>query len=286
MSGDDAQRPQLIVGDDGSPPADVVWLWVNNHDWPGWRITVVTARPVLAGPPPGDRSVLRPVPPPPGRRLFGDHPTTTVEFLTADGDPRLVLDRCTDATLMAVGPRGRGFLKRLHLGSTVDWLLSEHRPLVPLLIVRSARPTRHVVLCVDGSEHAQAAAEALARLPWIGSCRITVLGICDRGDDPEAGVRMATAAIGGSGAEIAPRITTPGGDIRDAILRTLDDERPDLTALGIRGRGGLHRVTIGSTTHAISQHADCSVLVVRKPDPADLTPTATGESRVSAPTSG
>lgn len=37
----EARHP--VFGDDGSAAADVVWLWINNHRWPGWRISVVTA---------------------------------------------------------------------------------------------------------------------------------------------------------------------------------------------------------------------------------------------------
>ena len=33
------EEPRLVVGDDGSASADVVWLWINNHSWPGWRIS-------------------------------------------------------------------------------------------------------------------------------------------------------------------------------------------------------------------------------------------------------
>ena len=33
----------LVFGDDGSPAADVAWLFINNHRWPGWRLEVVTA---------------------------------------------------------------------------------------------------------------------------------------------------------------------------------------------------------------------------------------------------
>ena len=42
-----AGRPRLVVGDDGSPSADQVWSWVNNHHWPGWQICVLTAKPPL-----------------------------------------------------------------------------------------------------------------------------------------------------------------------------------------------------------------------------------------------
>ncbi|MGY1740420.1 MULTISPECIES: universal stress protein [unclassified Blastococcus] len=267
---DSDPRPQLVVGDDGSPPCDVVWLWVNNHRWPGWRISVVCAHPVTSGPPPGERGRLRPAPPVPGRQLFTPGPGTTVEHLEADGDPRVVLDSCTGAALMAVGPRGRHFLKRMHLGSTVDWLLSAHRPLVPLVIVRSARPVRQVVLCVDGSGHAQAAAEALARLPWLGDVRVTVLAVCERGVDPEAAVDAAAAVVAPAG-DVVRRVTQPGADVRTSLLRALDEERPDLVAIGSAGRAGpLRRRTLGATADAITASAACSVLVARRPDPADL----------------
>ena len=38
----------LVLGDAGSTGADVAWLWVCNHRWPGWRAEVVTAeRPLV-----------------------------------------------------------------------------------------------------------------------------------------------------------------------------------------------------------------------------------------------
>lgn len=42
---------RLTFADDGSAGADVVWLWLNNHAWPGWAVEVLTVHPVTAGPP-------------------------------------------------------------------------------------------------------------------------------------------------------------------------------------------------------------------------------------------
>src|SRR5207342_301857 len=59
------EAPQLVFGDDGSAAADVVWLWVNNHRWPGWRISVVTAvKPPLGAPVGTERSTAHPWEPP------------------------------------------------------------------------------------------------------------------------------------------------------------------------------------------------------------------------------
>jgi hypothetical protein len=67
----DSAVPRLVVGDDGSAAADVVWLWVNNHRWPGWRIAVVSARIPPVGPPVGaERATLHPWEPPHPRKLL------------------------------------------------------------------------------------------------------------------------------------------------------------------------------------------------------------------------
>ena len=106
----------------------------------------------------------------------------------AEADPRLVLDSFTDAGLLAIGPRGAGLLKQLGLGSTAEWLISAHRPLAPLAVIRSARPTRTVLLCVDGSLHARRATRTLARMPWITDTHVTVLGVADGSPGIERGV--------------------------------------------------------------------------------------------------
>lgn len=257
------KAPRLVFGDDGSAASDVTWAWVGAHSWPGWRISVVTARPTatpvsreLAEPHPWDPPVRRELPPGGG--------LNEVEHLVAEADPRLVLDSFTDAALLAVGPRGQGLLKRLHLGSTAEWLVSGHRPLVPVVVVRSPRPTRNVLLCVDGSAHAQRAAQTLRDLPWIGSCRITILGVVGLDPDVERGSARAAELL----ADCDPTVvlTDPSKDlasyeVRAVILRTIDRERPDLVAVGTRGIGGLPRMVLGSTASAVVHHAECSVLV-------------------------
>jgi len=267
------KSPQLVFGDDGSPAADVVWLWINNHPWPGWRISVVTAQPPPNGPPVAhERSTLHPWEPPSPRQLFAADDDTQVEHLMAEADPRIVLDSCKDAALVAVGPRGLGVLKRLLLGSTTEWLVSAHRPLAPLVLVRSAHRTRQVLLCVDGSVHAQEAARSLARLPWIDDCDITVLGVRGGHADPDRGVEEAAAVLHAAGVRlVGRRLTDSVGqtatfDVRSTILDTIADINPDLVAMGTRGQGGIRRVVLGSTASAVVHHAPCSVLIVRAHD--------------------
>lgn len=260
--------PQLVFGDDGSAAADVVWLWINNHAWPGWRISVVTAsKPPLGAPVGSERSTPHPWEPPTPRRLLTPGDGVHVEHLLAEADPRLVLDSFTDAALLAIGPRGAGLLKRLGLGSTAEWLISAHRPLAPLAVIRSARPTRTVLLCVDGSLHARRATRTLARMPWVGDTHVTVLGVVDGSPGIERGVGDAATMLEAHG--VAGVSTHLGGalpqvatfDVRSTILETIDTIAPDLVVMGPRGFGGLRRAALGSTASAVLRHAACSVLI-------------------------
>jgi nucleotide-binding universal stress UspA family protein len=260
--------PILVFGDDSSAAADVVWLWINNHQWPGWRISVVTAsKPPLGAPVGPERSTPHPWEPPAPRRLLATSNGVHVEHLMAEADPRLVLDSFTDAGLLAIGPRGAGLLKQLGLGSTAEWLISAHRPLAPLAIIRSARPTRTVLLCVDGSLHARRATKTLIQMPWLSGARVTVLGVADGSPGVERGVDDAARLLESHGitevnthlARAIPQVAT--SDVRSTILKAIDNTSPDLVVMGPRGLGGLRRAALGSTASAVLRHAPTSVLI-------------------------
>ncbi len=266
MSG---KQPQLVFGDDGSAAADVAWLWVLNHTWPGWRVSVVTAKhDPEAGK--GPDSGLRPWEPEVPRRMFDSSPEVVLEHLAAAADPREVLASFPDANLIAIGPRGSGALKAMHVGSTAESLLSSEQPLAPLAIIRSARPTRDVVLCVDGSPHAQRAAEVLAGMPWVSGCTVRILGVADGSADPTAGMAAAAEVVSRSGAavdevEAVAMRRMLAMDVKSTILDYVADTEPDLVAMGTRGEGGLKRLLLGSTASAVAHYARCSVLITRLP---------------------
>ncbi len=263
----------VVFGDDGSSSADVAWLWLTNHAWPGWRVSVVTARPPADGPVVGAaRATPHPWEPESPRRLPGAEDSPPVEHLLAEADPRLVLDSFGDAGLMVIGARGTGPMKRLHIGSTAEWLVSAHRPLVPVVVVRSARPTRRVLLCVDGSDDARLAARTLAGMPWVGGASVTVLGVEDGRADAERAVAEAEELLKAAGVgstSVLRRATiarTAAFDVRSTILEVIAEEQPDLVVTGTRGVGGIRRAFLGSTASALLHHAPCSVLVARDTD--------------------
>ena len=247
----------LVFGDDGSPAADIAWLFINNHRWPGWRLEVVAAHlPEIPGMllPPEDTDLHAWNPPQP-RKAFTEAQFAQVAHLTAKADPRLVLSRPSD--LLVIGPRGPGLLKALHLGSTADWLLLH--PPAPLLLVRHGHTVRRVVVCADGSPHADRVASVLADLPWVDQLEITILAIDDRRIDVDAATGTVCERLEAAGATVNVRVDS--GKPTTMIHRHLADASPDLVALGTRGLTGLRHLRLGSTASAVARASTCSVLV-------------------------
>lgn len=251
-----APPPTLIFGDDGSPAADVCWLWINSHAWPGWRLEIITARVPPIGPPPTtEDAALHHWDPPTPRTPFAEAAFGAIEHLSAEIDPRLALSRPAD--LLVIGPRGPGLLKALHLGSTAEWLLQH--PIAPLLIARSGHPVRSIIACHDGSAHAQRAVGSLAKLPWVDTVEMTILVVNDGRTDTAGAAAMARTAL--DKVNVRPEILKVDGKPTAAIFEAMKDRSPDLVALGTSGLTGIPRLQHGSTAGAIARAARCSVLL-------------------------
>src|SRR5687768_15222632 len=108
--------PTVVLGDDRSPSSDLALSWIEKQRWPGWRLEIVQAEmPPFGPPPPPEESELHEWQPPQPRTVSPEAEFAEVVHLTAKADPRLVLLRPVD--LLVIGPRGKGMLKSLHLGS-------------------------------------------------------------------------------------------------------------------------------------------------------------------------
>lgn len=255
----------LVFGDDGSAGADVAWLWINNQPWPHWQLDVVHAEPPAAAPPPPRANVdVHPWYPPRRRAYLAGG--VEVSHLTAAADPREVLSRFTGADLMVVGPRGRGLLKALHLGSTSEWLLD--CPPCPFVIARSGQAVKRALVCVDGSPHAQAAVEAYITLPLARRAAATVFTAGIPYGNPPAQFQQTIERLGALGAEVSaldrtPRALQPFVSVRDMILDAATETGADLIVLGTRGLSGWESLRVGSIAGAVARHATVSVLLAR-----------------------
>lgn len=246
----------LAFGDDHSAGADRCWEWISSHQWDGWALEVVTTEaPAGMQPVPQEEAELHPWKPDQPRDATGMG-FVSVEHLTAELDPRVALI-ARPWELVAVGPRGTGILKSLHLGSTADWLLRQ--PASPLLIAHRGEPVQRTLVCADGSDHAARAIETLASLPWVRGLELRLIAVDDRRIDPEAALKAATELLGGSDADIET-VTAKGAPTK-AILHEIEKTQPDLVVMGARGQAGLKRLVLGSTTSAVTRSADTSLLV-------------------------
>jgi nucleotide-binding universal stress UspA family protein len=70
---------------------------------------------------------------------------------------------------------------------------------------------------------------------------------------------------------LAAKLTTPSvavrtlfldGDITSVLLRTIQEECPDLVVVGTHGRRGFDRLFVGSTAEAIIRNAECPVMTI------------------------
>lgn len=53
------------------------------------------------------------------------------------------------------------------------------------------------------------------------------------------------------------------GDAAKRIMETANEIDCGLLLMGSRGRGGFKELLLGSVSHKVTNHADCSVLVVK-----------------------
>jgi nucleotide-binding universal stress UspA family protein len=244
----------MVFGDDGSPGADLAWRWIVDHAWPGWALTVLTGHkpPFEDWAAPADAEPWTPSWP---RPVSESSDFSSVEFLKADEDPRVLLD-ARDADLTVVGPPNREPAVLGWLGSTSEWLL--HHPSNPLAIVRSVTASA-AVCCVDGSAHARRALDTFVSLPLARSAAIELVAVDDGRTDIDTAIRDAAAVVEAAGIDASTR--TLRGRPTSALLDHLDEVHPDLVVLGTRGLTPWGRLTLGSTAGAVTRHVGATVLL-------------------------
>lgn len=244
----------LTFGDDGSEACDRVWSWIVSHPWPGWDIDVVTADTDPAriqwGHPPEPRTAQ-----PQGARPTASLRANRVAFTEANADPRALLAEVS-TDLLVVGLKARGSLQATLVGSTAEWLL--HHPPSPLALVRRTERVARVLVCADGSSHAEKAARALQSLPWIGECTVTVLTVDDGRADPHAAGVMAQDFVDRS-ASVNHEVRS--GPATETVLQAVADLSADLVVMGTRGLTGWKRLRLGSTASAVVRSSGCDHLL-------------------------
>ncbi len=205
------------------------------------------------------------------------HPDLEVTEELANGDARQVLEeRSHDATVVVVGSRGHGVLRRLLLGSTSAWLARHAHS--PLLVVRPSLvgERRRVAVGTDGGH---ASAHAVAHAYEAASRRgaaLTVVHCYDPiprhvNDDapdlapgePEAVRRTLAESVAGL-AEKYPDVEVTLDVVPSPTVDHLVElsDHVGLLVVGSHRRSRLGSLTHLSTSRVVVEHARCTVAVV------------------------
>lgn len=189
-----------------------------------------------------------------------------------------LLEASSDAELLVVGSRGRGGFTGLLLGSVSRTCL--HLATTPIVVVPPAwapRPTRRIVVGVDGSPSARAAldwalSEAAAHDAVLRVVNVydlapyDTIGAISTPADDELALKTSRALLEemteeaeGTGVEIELLAAsgTPARTLLDATVHA------DLLVVGSRGLGAVRRLLVGSVSQQCVYHSTCPVAVVR-----------------------
>ena len=135
--------------------------------------------------------------------------------------------------------------------------------------VNSNSHSSYLLLAVDGSEHAYAAAQLVGGLPLPAGCSVHVVAALI----PRYAQQMTilTQVLKQTRLllsetldnEIHTQLLT--GDPDDEILTYAEKNRPNLIVMGARGLRSAFGILLGSVAQRVVEHAPCPVLIARAP---------------------
>ncbi len=143
-----------------------------------------------------------------------------------------------------------------------------------------------ILIPTDGSEYAEAAARKGLELAQTHSARVHVVSVADTG--PLGEIRLpgdassAEDAMSGRATEYVDGIATKAreqdlevttavrtGSPGKQILEAADEVDADVIVMGTRGRGGVHRMAVGSVTDHVVRFGDVPVFVANSGSEVD-----------------
>jgi nucleotide-binding universal stress UspA family protein len=171
----------------------------------------------------------------------------------------------SQADLVIMGRRGVHWLERLMLGEAAARVIGHVHCSVLVVPKESGMWDKGILLAVDGSRFADAAAVSAGILAKRCGLPVTVLSVCAN-DDLKCDMVQAMAdrvrdLLRKDG--VAADSVVKEGNPAKAIVEAAAENECDLIVLGSHGRTGLDRILIGSVSQQVVVQAKCPVLVVK-----------------------
>ncbi len=171
----------------------------------------------------------------------------------------------SQADLVVMGRRGVHWLERLMLGEAAARVIGHVHCSVLVVPKESGMWDKGILLAVDGSRFADAAAVSAGILAKRCGLPVTVLSVCAN-DDLKCELVQAMAdrvrdLLRQDG--VAADSVVKEGNPAKAIVEAAVENDCDLIVLGSHGRTGLDRILMGSVSQQVVVQAKCPVLVAK-----------------------
>ncbi len=228
-------------------------------------------------------------------------PHCELSVIVREGDPKseiLQLAEVIKAELILMGSNCRKGLDRLLLGSVSQAVLNAAD--CPVLITKPDYDTTRdaqsgftdVLIAIDESIYSEAAIQWMGNFRWAPETRFVLATILEGVPDTTASISQVEAAhilfpykkmisaaqkiLKAQAKKLSLLVRNNNvtidlgtGSPSDAVAQLARMHDSDLIVMGSHGRTGLKKLILGSVSQAVSQHAPCSVAIVRGIVPKD-----------------
>lgn len=186
---------------------------------------------------------------------YGDEPVREIANAAED----------SQADLVVMGRRGVHWLERLVLGEAAARVVGHVHCSVVVVPQESGIWENGILLAVDGSRSADAAAVTAGALAQRCGLPVTVLAVCASDDLKCDMVRPLADRVRDllRQDKVAADSVVMEGRPADCIVQAATAHDCDLIVLGCHGRSGLDRLLMGSVSQQVVVQAKCPVLVVK-----------------------
>ncbi len=207
------------------------------------------------------------------------HAGPTTRYIRGGSPAGVILSMAEEqkADLIVMGARGLGPVKERLLGSVSHRILTL-APCATLIVNGPVKAMKQILLPIEGPSDAEAAVRFLQLKPFHEAVELTLMTVLPWTEPPwPSGAAEAAAAAATEMLEkqaeyieaVAERLCAIGyqahgvallGTPATMILQQATTLRSDLILMGTRGRRGITRLVLGSTSHAVLHKAPCPVL--------------------------